>query len=86
MQNIGKILIYIAGLCWGIELIPQLVKTYKRKKVSDISLCFFSLCLFAYICWITGSILEGYWDMVIAHTPSLILTFWMWILILRYRK
>lgn len=86
MQNIGKILIYIAGLCWGIELIPQLVKTYKRKNVEDISLWFFSLCMFAYTCYTIGNILLGYWDIVIAHIPSVVLTFWMLILILRYRK
>lgn len=43
-MTIGKILIYIAGLLWGIELIPQIVKTYKTKRVEDISLPFFVMC------------------------------------------
>ena len=86
MQNIGKILIYIAGICWGIELIPQLIRTHKRKIVKDISLWFFSLCMFAYTCYTIGNILLKNWDIVIAHIPSVILTCYMLILILRYRK
>ena len=85
-MNIGKILIYIAGICWGIELIPQILKTIRTKNVEDISFAFFALCTFAYVCYTMGNILLKNWDIVLAHIPSVIFTFTMLVLILKYRR
>ena len=71
-MNIGNILICIAGILWGIELIPQLVKTHKTKKVEDISILFFSICLVAYISYGIGNVMLENWIIVIAHIPSFI--------------
>jgi len=84
--DIGNILIYTAGLIWGIELIPQLKKTHKTKNVKGISLSFFVASLIAYALYMIGNGFLNNWNLIIAHMPSLILTFWMVILIIKYRR
>lgn len=85
-MNIGNILITIAGIIWGIELIPQVTKTYKSKNVSGLSLAFFSLCLFAYLLYIIGNYFLSNWVIIFAHIPSLIGNLIMVILILKYKR
>lgn len=84
--DFGNILIYTAGIIWGIELIPQLIRTHKTKDVKGISLAFFVLCFFAYTCYTVGNILLNNINIVIAHIPSLVLTLWMLILIFKYGR
>jgi uncharacterized protein with PQ loop repeat len=83
--HIANVLIYSAGLIWGIELIPQITKTYKSKDVSGISLAFFSMCLFAYAIYMIGNAILQQWNIVIAHIPSLIFNLVMVVLIVRYK-
>lgn len=83
---LGKICIYLAGILWGIELIPQIIKTYKTKSVKDISLSFFSVCLLAYTLYGIGNYLLKNWAVLISHIPSLILNLVMIIMILIYRR
>lgn len=85
-MDIGNILIYVAGIIWGIELIPQLIKTYKTKNVEGISLLFFIGSLIAYTTYIVGNAMLQNWNIIIAHIPSVILTIWMVILIIKYRR
>ncbi len=85
-MNIGNLLICIAGIIWGIELIPQMIKTYKSKNVDGISLLFFSMCLFAYLCYMTGSYLLQQWIILFSHLPSLIFNFTMVCMIIKYKK
>jgi len=85
-ELIANSLIYLAGLLWGIELIPQVIKTLKTKNVKGISLAFYMICLTAYIVYGIGNIMLGNWNIVIAHIPSLILFTTMLILVLKYRK
>ena len=72
MNQLPHILIFIAGFLWGIELIPQLIKTYKTKSTKDISTLFFSICMLAYILYIIANVMLKNWSIVIAHIPSLV--------------
>lgn len=83
---IGNLFIYAAGLIWGIELIPQLIKTSKTKNVKGISLSFFIASFTAYVTYIIGNSFLQNWNIIIAHIPSLILTIWMIILVIKYRR
>ncbi len=85
-ENIGNFLLYSAGFIWGVELIPQLRQTYKTKNVKGINLSFFAASLTAYFLYMTGSSILGNWNIVIAHIPSLFLTLWMTILIIKYKE
>ena len=52
MKNLANILIYIAGILWTIETIPQIIKIIKTKQTEGISLCFFVMCICAYVLFI----------------------------------
>lgn len=85
-MSLSDILIFTAGIIWGVELIPQLVKTIKRKRVDDISLVFFVMCLIAYTMYTVANMLSKNWVIVIAHIPSLVGNIVMVGLILYYRR
>ncbi len=85
-EFMANVLIYSAGILWGLELIPQVIKTIKLKNVESISLTFFSVCLFSYIIYMIGNCLLGSWNIVIAHVPSLIFNILMIVLLIKYRK
>lgn len=84
--GLGNLLIYIAGMLWGIELIPQLIKTHKTKNVQGISLAFFVTSISAYLLYALGNVVLANWNILIAHIPATVLTLWMVILIFKYRR
>ena len=85
-MQISNVLIYIAGILWSIELIPQLLHTMKTKNTQGISPVYFVLCLIAYIFYTIGNILNKNWIIIIAHIPSIITVSLMLILIFKYQK
>lgn len=84
--SLGNSLIVLAACLWAVELIPQIIKTIKTKKVEDISLIFFATCLIAYGCYAVGNFLEQNWVIFISHIPSLLLNMVMVYLIIKYKK
>ena len=86
LEALSNILIITAGILWGIELIPQVLKTIKTKNVEGISPLFFITCMTAYTCYMFGNILAANWVIVWAHIPSLVLTTIMITLLFKYRK
>ena len=85
-QSMANILFCVAGVLWGIELIPQILKTIKSKCVKDISLPYYFICLSAYFIYITGAILINQWYIVYSHLLSLVMLVIMLYLLLKYRK
>jgi len=85
MIYLANILILISGILWGIELIPQIIRTYKLKDVSGVSFSFFLICWLAYILYIIGNVILNNWIIVIAHLPSMFMNLIMIALILKYR-
>lgn len=85
VKIISDILLYTAGIAWGLELVPQIIQTVKTKCVRDLNIIFFSICVFAYILSIIGNWLVGNTVIVYASIPSLIGNIWMVILIIKYR-
>ena len=86
LKVIGNICFIVAGILWGIELIPQIIKTIRKKSVGDISILLYSICLLAYIIHMIGAIVSQLYIMAFAHIPSLMLLVVMLGLILKYRK
>ena len=86
VEYIANIFIYLAGILWGIELIPQVIKTLKTKNVEGLSLAFYAICLTAYVAYGIGNVMLENWNIVIAHIPSLLLFFTMLTLVLKYRR
>jgi len=77
---------FIAGVLWGIELIPQIIKTIKTKTVEDFSLFFPCLCVSAYLCFFVGCIGMKNWVLFFAHLFPFVNLIILLILILKYRK
>ncbi len=86
MPALGDCLIYLGGILWGVELLPQIYKTIQTKDVRGISLPFYLICYLAYIISACGLALKGTWPVVVSYIPSFILLGVMIILILKYRK
>jgi len=63
----------ISGFLWGIETIPQILRTYKRKTVNDISLYYPLICFIAFIFFLTGTYIEKNWIMFFPHIFPFIL-------------
>jgi MtN3 and saliva related transmembrane protein len=85
MKTLANTLIYIAGILWTLETLPQIYKLYKTKKSEDISLAFFIICIIAYINFIIGNIILKNWSVVIAHLCPFVNLIIINILILKYR-
>ena len=66
-ENIGNILFVVAGTLWGIELLPQLWKTFRTKSAKDFSPVFLSLCIIAYLLFMVGCILKKEWILFVGH-------------------
>jgi uncharacterized protein with PQ loop repeat len=85
-MSLGDILIYLGGIIWGVEILPQIKKTLDTKDVKGISLSFYIMCYIAYLVSSVGLILNKNWPVVISYIPSFILLAWMIILIIKYRR
>ncbi|MFX0084215.1 MAG: PQ-loop domain-containing transporter [Candidatus Hodarchaeota archaeon] len=83
---IGQLLVLTAGIIWGIETIPQIVKLLKTKKTAGISLWYFSLCCLAYTLFITGSILLKSYPVAIAHIFPFMANLTIALLVIKYRR
>ena len=47
---------FIANIISNIAYVPQIIKSYKRKKVEDLSFSMFIILFITQICWICYSI------------------------------
>lgn len=83
-EIIANGLIYLAGILWGIELIPQITKTIKTKNVTGLSKSFFFICISAYIIYMIGNGMLQNYNIIISHIPSLVLLSVQLILVCKY--
>lgn len=64
---LSQILFIFSGTLWAIELIPQIVTTYKRKTVKDISLLYPLIGTLAFTCFLLASWVEKNWVLLYTH-------------------
>ena len=82
-----NILYSISGTLWGIELLPQLWKTYKRKTVGDIHPFFPLICFTSFCIFFIASILAKNWILIFSHLAPFICNFiWLIMVIIYGRK
>jgi len=86
LVEIANYLIVFSGMLWGIEMIPQIMKTIKTKNVKGISLSFYVICYIAYLLYIFANSILQNWIIVFSHIPSYIGVTTMVCLILKYNK
>ena len=77
---IPEILFMVSGTLWAIEMIPQIIKTYKRKSVKDISMYFPLICIISFILYFTASYLTKNWILILSTSTPFVCN------IILYRK
>ena len=83
---VANILIYIAGILWCLDLLPQITKTIRTKKVEDLSILFLAMSFVAYLVFICGNIITKNWHVAIVHMPPVIANLTMVGLYFKYRR
>lgn len=77
---------FISGTLWAIEMIPQIVKTIRRKLVEDISLPMYIIATISFSFFFLGCILSKNWLLLYAHILPFLGVLIMLSLIVKYRR
>ena len=64
---------YFAGFFTTVAFVPQVLKTWKSKSASDLSLGMFSVFSLGVLCWLIYGILLAAVPMILWNTVTLIL-------------
>ncbi|MHA1866837.1 MAG: PQ-loop repeat-containing protein [Candidatus Heimdallarchaeaceae archaeon] len=48
-ELVANLLIYLAGILWCLDLLPQIAKTIKTKKAEDLNIMFLLMSFVAFI-------------------------------------
>ena len=75
-----------AATATTISFLPQLLRVWRRKSASDISLSMFLLFNFGLVCWLIYGLGIGSWPMIAANTVTLALALAILVLKLRYDR
>ncbi len=76
----------IAGIFTSASLMPQLIKTFKTKKVEEISLIMLITLMLGIALWIYYGILRKDLPIIITNAFSFLLNVTMIVLRLKYKK
>jgi len=85
-MQITDMLFLLSGGLWAIEMIPQLIKTYKRKSVEDISIYFPMICIISFIFYFMASYLTKNWILILSTSMPFVCNIIFFIQILIYRR
>jgi MtN3 and saliva related transmembrane protein len=80
MDAIGS----VAAFCTTISFLPQLIRVWRRKSATDISLTMFLLFSFGVVCWLVYGIGIGSRPIMAANAVTLALALAILALKLRY--
>jgi uncharacterized protein with PQ loop repeat len=72
---------YAASIGFTVALMPQLVRTLKRKRAQDISIPFASLVIASSGCMVPYTLHQGNWAFAVAQAVNLV----VWGIVLYYR-
>jgi uncharacterized protein with PQ loop repeat len=90
IQFLLNILPTIAGILLGVCYIPQIMKTYKTKDVSSMSLSFWIILNCALLCLVVNAevvfLTKGVWGLIATEVFNEGLALVMLIMVLKYRK
>ena len=83
---LAKSLFFLSGLLWAVEMIPQLIKTYKRKTVKDISFWFPLIALISMSLYFVASTITKNWILIISTSMPFVCNIIFLTQILIYRR
>lgn len=75
-----------AALCSMTSFTPQLIKLWREKEASAISLRMYAITVSGFILWTAYGVLIGAWPVIIANAVCLVLSGAILLLTLRYGR
>lgn len=77
---------FIAGIFTTIAVLPQLIKSWQTKKVSNVSPVMFAILMIGVGLWVVYGVLKSDSPIILTNGTSFLLNTLMLILMLRYKK
>lgn len=77
---------FIAGIFTTIAVLPQLIKSWQTKKVSNVSPVMFAILMIGVGLWVVYGVLKSDLPIILTNGTSFLLNTLMLILMLRYKK
>jgi MtN3 and saliva related transmembrane protein len=84
--NSIEILGLIAAVCTSFGFMPQIVKTWKTKDVSSLSLPMYAVICTGTILWLIYGLIINSTALILANIVAIAFTFLIVVFILKYRK
>ena len=75
---------YLAGFLTTVAFVPQVLKTWKSKSASDLSLGMFSVFSLGVLCWLIYGVLLAKTPMILWNTVTLILALVLLVMKLKF--
>ena len=75
----------MAGTLTTISVLPQVIKTYRTKNAKDLSIVTFSVFSGGVFLWLVYGIVVGEWPIILANGMTLILSFMIIAMKVRYK-
>ncbi|MBN4078334.1 SemiSWEET family sugar transporter [Nitrospina gracilis] len=75
---------YFAGFLTTVAFVPQVLKTWKSKSASDLSLSMFSVFSLGVLCWLIYGVLLAETPMILWNTVTLILALALLVMKLKF--
>ena len=85
-EDFEQLLGFAAGILTTVAILPQLIKSWRTKKVVDISPVMFLVLITGVGLWAVYGILKNDWPIIITNSISFLLNFSMLFLLVSYRK
>ncbi|RAV28629.1 SemiSWEET family sugar transporter [Sinomicrobium soli] len=85
-MNYIVILGLLAGFCTTIAVIPQIRKSWKQKKVDNVSPLMFIILITGLSLWVLYGIIQNDFPVILTNGVSLVLNSFMMYLMIKYGK
>jgi len=63
----------LAALCSITSFAPQMIKIWKERDASSVSLKTYSLTVICFVLWTTYGVLTGAWPIIVANACALVM-------------
>lgn len=76
---------FVAAACTTISFLPQVIKIFRSRDVSSISLRMYALFTFGVATWLAFGILKTDWPIIVANGITLVLATFILVYKIRYK-
>ena len=85
MDSYIGIIGFIAAFCTTVSFVPQVLRTWRTRDLSGISLTMYSIFTFGIMVWLVYGLLQNDWPLVIANAITGSLSMTILIMKIKYR-